>query len=75
MATQLRLRHGLAWILAVSWAELKLQDWLQWFAYYGRDETLGGPEESRWTKSWQICIRMCVQSTHVYIYAGKRDEI
>ena len=24
--TQLRLRHGLAWILTVSWAERKLQD-------------------------------------------------
>ena len=35
-----------------------------------RDETPGGPEESRWTKSQSrytyICI--CVQSTHVYIY-------
>jgi hypothetical protein len=43
----------------------------------GRDETLGGPEacESRWTKSRQICIRICVQSTHVYIYARRRDEI
>jgi len=40
-------------------------------------ETLEGPEESRWTQSRQICIRICqcVQSTHVYIYAGRRDEI
>ena len=41
----------------------------------GRDETLGGPEESRWTKSQHICIRICVQITHVYTCAGKRDEI
>ena len=27
----------------------------------GRDETPEGPEESRWTKSWQICIRIFVQ--------------
>jgi len=38
-----------------------------------RDETPGGPEESRWTKSWHTYI--CVQSTHVYIYAKRRDEI
>jgi len=40
-----------------------------------RDQTLGGPEESRWTKSRHtyICIR--VQSTHVYIYAKRWDEI
>jgi len=30
----------------------------------GRDETPGGPEKSRWTKSRHICIRICVQSTH-----------
>jgi len=41
----------------------------------GQDETLGGPEECRWTKSRHICIRICVQSTHVYIYARRRDEI
>jgi len=41
----------------------------------GRDETLGGPEESRWTKSRHICIRGCVQSTLVHIYAGMRVEI
>ena len=39
------------------------------------DETPGGPEESRWTKSRHICIRICVQSTHVYIYAKRREEI
>jgi len=38
-----------------------------------RDETPGGPEESRWTKSWHTYIRICVQSTHVY--ARSRDEI
>jgi len=26
----------------------------------GRDDTLGGPEESRWTKHRHICIRICV---------------
>jgi len=26
VATLLRLRHGLAWIMAVSWKELKLQN-------------------------------------------------
>jgi len=30
-----------------------------------RDETPGGPEESTWTKSRHMCIRTCVQSTHV----------
>ena len=35
---------------------------------------LEGPE-SRWTKSWYTYIRICVQSTHVYIYAKRRDEI
>jgi len=33
VATQLRLRHGLAWTLVVFWAELKLQDVPQWFAW------------------------------------------
>jgi len=41
----------------------------------GRDEAPGGPKESRWTKSRHICIRICVQSTHVYAYARRRDEI
>ena len=40
-----------------------------------RDETPGGPEESRWTKSRYTYIRICVQSTHVYIYVKRRDEI
>ena len=40
-----------------------------------RDETPGGPEESRWTKSQHTYIRICVQSTHVYKYARRRDEI
>ena len=40
-----------------------------------RDETPGGPEESRWTKSRYTYIRICVQSTHVYIYTERRDEI
>ena len=41
----------------------------------GRDATPGEPEESRWTRSRHIRIRICVQSTHVYIYAGRRDAI
>ena len=40
-----------------------------------RDETPGGPEESGWTKSRHIYIRICVQSTHVYVYARRRNEI
>jgi len=43
-----------------------------------RNETPGRPEESRWTKSRHTYIRKCVhtvQSTHVYIYARRRDEI
>jgi len=41
----------------------------------GLYETPGGPEKSRWTKSRHICIRICVQSTHAYAYARRRDEI
>ena len=40
-----------------------------------RDETPGGPEESRWTKSRHMYIRIYVQSTLVYVYANRRDEI
>jgi len=40
-----------------------------------RDETPGGPEESRWTKSRHMYIRICVHSKRVYIYAKRRDEI
>jgi len=40
-----------------------------------RDGTLGGPEESRWTKSRHTYIRICVQRTHVYMYVKMRDEI
>jgi len=36
-----------------------------------RDETPG----ARWTKSWHTHIRKCVQSTHVYVHARRRDEI
>ena len=50
-------------------------DGVLWCEPRGRDETPGGPRESRWTKSWHICIRMCVQSTHVCVYARRRDEI
>jgi len=40
-----------------------------------RDETPGGPEESRYTKSRYTYIRIGVQSTHVYVYVRRRDEI
>ena len=39
------------------------------------DETPGGPEESRWTKSRHICIRVCVQNIYVYVHARRQDEI
>jgi len=41
----------------------------------GRDETPGGPKESKWAKSRHMCIRICIQSTHVYVYARRQDEI
>jgi len=34
-----------------------------------------GPEESRWTKSRHTCTHIYVQSTHVYVYARRQDEI
>jgi len=44
-----------------------------------RDETPEGPEEYRRTESHHVysykCIRICVQSTHVYLYVGRQDEI
>jgi len=40
-----------------------------------RDETPGGPKESRWTKSRHTCIRTRVQSAHVCICAKRQDEI
>ena len=40
-----------------------------------RDETPGGSEESRWTKSWYKYIRICVQCTQVYVYARRWDAI
>jgi len=39
------------------------------------DKTPGGPGESRWSKFRHICIRICVQSTHVYVYARRQNEI
>jgi len=42
---------------------------------WSRDETPGGPEESKWTKSRRTYIRICVQSTHLHLYAQRRDEI
>jgi len=41
----------------------------------GRDETPGGPKESRWTKSLHTYVHICVQSVHVYVYTRRRDEI
>jgi len=41
----------------------------------GWDETPGGPEKSRWTKSQHTYVRICAQSTHVYVYARRWDEI
>ena len=40
-----------------------------------RDETPGGLVQTRGTKSRHTYIRICVQSTHVYIYAKKWDAI
>jgi len=42
-----------------------------------RDKTPGGPSDSqsRSTISWHICVRTCVPSTQVYIYANRQDEI
>ena len=36
---------------------------------------LKGPDKSGWTKSRHIHIRVCVQSTHAYVYCRRRDEI
>jgi len=41
----------------------------------GQDETPGGPEQFRWTKSRHMYIRICVRSTHVCVYGRRRDEI
>ena len=41
----------------------------------GHFESLKNLGESRWTESQDTFIRICVRSTHVYIYAGRRDEI
>jgi len=41
----------------------------------GWDETPGGPEKSRWTKSRHICIRIHVQTSQVDVYAMRRDEM
>ena len=40
----------------------------------GLNESPGRPKESTWTKSRQICICICVSSTHVCIYARRRDK-
>jgi len=32
-------------------------------------------EGPRWTKSRHTYIRICIQSTHLYVYARRRDEI
>jgi len=38
-------------------------------------DTLRARKKSRHAKFWHICIRICVPSTHLYIYARRRDEI
>ena len=43
------------------------QIWAAGSGQRGRDKTLGEPKEFR-TKSRHICIRICEQSTHVYVY-------
>jgi len=40
-----------------------------------RDETPGGPAESRWTKSWYTCIHIYVYKVHVCMYAKRWNEI
>jgi len=50
-------------------------DWVLGCEPRGQDETPEGPEESSWTKILHIYIRICLQSTHVYVYARRRDEI
>ena len=40
-----------------------------------RGETSGGHEESGWTKSRHMHIRICVHSTHVYVYARRWDAM
>jgi len=52
-----------------------LHRWGTWFEPRSRDETPGGPEESRWTKSLHVYIHICVQSTRVYVYARRPCEI
>ena len=42
-------------------------DWVLGCEPRSRDETPGGPEESRWTKSRHTYIRICVKYTCVYI--------
>ena len=46
---QLQLQHGLLWNLAISWAELKLQDRLQWFAWQRHCCTVA-----------RVCLRGCM---------------
>jgi len=41
----------------------------------GRDKTHGKPKDSRFTQFRHMCICICVQRTHVYVYARRPDEI
>ena len=50
-------------------------DWALGCEPRSRDETPGGPEESRWTKSRYTYIRICVQSTQVFVHARRRDKM
>jgi len=40
-----------------------------------RKKTLGEPKKSRLTKSRHMNILIRIQSTHVYVYAGRRGKI
>ena len=55
--------------------EHTLHWWGTWCKPRGRDETPRGPEESRWTKFRHTYIRIWVQSTQVYAYTERRDEV
>jgi len=45
--------------------------WGTWREPRGRDETPGGPEESRWTESRHICIRIYKVHTCIYMLGGE----
>ena len=65
VATQLRLRYGLAWIMAVSWAELDFKD-AKWVAIACMAKDL-----------LQTCICMCykVPICTYMLWGGMRSEM